>query len=224
MVFIFISQNLNFWMLDIDNKNNETSWIFELIFKKSTLWTKNWICNTHFNIVFEFWSKQTVKQIFCLTLSVGVVDVPKTHKTMQNNGRIIVIFDLKTPVINRSGAKYVQGVRMVPQGLLLLELWLLFNWEVESQTIGAMGRINGQVIFPYVPVAHCLAFRLNFIGMNEMNWNTTYSIHYSKNPPFVLSVHSFQTCLELRFNYWNCMIICLKRVSIVNQSSINRCK
>ena len=43
------------------------------------------------------------------------------------------IFDLKTPVINRSGAKYVQGVRMVPQGLLLLELWLLFNREVESQ-------------------------------------------------------------------------------------------
>ena len=79
------------------------------------------------------------------------------------------IFDLKTPVINRSGAKYVQGVRMVPQGLLLLELWLLFNWEVESQTIGAMGRINGQVIFPYLPVAHCLEFRLNFIGMNEMN-------------------------------------------------------
>ena len=144
--------------------------------KKSTLWTKNWICNTHFNIVFEFWSKQTVKQIFCLTLSVGVVDVPKTHKTMQNNGRIIVIFDLKTPVINRSGAKYVQGVRMVPQGLLLLELWLLFNWEVESQTIGAMGRINGQVIFPYLPVAHCLEFRLNFIGMNEMNWNSTYTI------------------------------------------------
>ena len=88
------------------------------------------------------------------------------------------IFDLKTPVINRSGAKYVQGVRMVPQGLLLLELWLLFNWEVESQTIGAMGRINGQVIFPYLPVAHCLEFRLNFIGMNEMNWNTTYSMHY----------------------------------------------
>ena len=174
MVFLFISQNLNFWMSDIDNKNNETSWIFELIFKKSTLWTKNWICNTHFNIVFEFWSKQTVKQIFCLTLSVGVVDVPKTHKTMQNNGRIIVIFDLKTPVINRSGAKYVQGVRMVPQGLLLLELWLLFNWEVESQTIGAMGRINGQVIFPYLPVAHCLEFRLNFIGMNEMNWNKLF--------------------------------------------------
>ena len=43
------------------------------------------------------------------------------------------IFDLKTPVINRSGAKYVQGVRMVPQGLLLLELWLLFNREVELQ-------------------------------------------------------------------------------------------
>ena len=47
-----------------------------------------------------------------------------------------------------------------------------------------MGRINGQVIFPYVPVAHCLAFRLNFIGMNEMNWNTTYSIHYSKKSTF----------------------------------------
>ena len=175
---------------------------------------KNWICNTHFNIVFEF----------CLTLSVGVVDVPKTHKTMQNNGRII--FDLKTPVINRSGAKYVQGVRMVPQGLLLLELWLLFNWEVESQTIGAMGRINGQVIFPYLPVAHCLEFRLNFIGMNEMNWNILFhKSTYCPTCTFIPDLSRIEVqLLKLHDNLpeksFHCQSIIYKQVQVKCQLAI----
>ena len=33
MVFLFISQNLNLLVLDIDNENNKTSWILELMFK-----------------------------------------------------------------------------------------------------------------------------------------------------------------------------------------------